>query len=45
MSAISNQSQRGIFQEADKTSENGAVINSILKVSWEPMIVRQRKIL
>ena len=43
MSAMSDKSQTGMFQEANRTSENGAVMYSILQVSWEPMIVKQWK--
>ena len=43
MSAMSDRDQTGIFQEANRTSENGAVQCSMLQVCWEPLIVRWRK--
>ena len=41
LSAMSDWDQTGIFQEANRTSENGAAQCSILQVCWEPLIVRQ----
>ena len=41
LSTMSDQYQIGIFQEANRISENGAAQCLIFQVCWEPLKVRQ----